>query len=192
MYSEKSFQEETVDTYRVILTNSYNDLLGAHGKIVSLFVDKDELYALTDRAAWFIPTRPQRLTTNESNIYVGTGDVLSIPPRRLSSPSNAYGGTTQRNSVLSTEFGTIYADDVTGKVFHLSDGLREISSEGMLNFFEEELSLKLVEYLSSLGTTYPHIDATTSPYSVGIQTTYDPRYKRIILHKRDFTPVSSK
>ena len=95
------------DNYRIIKTNSYTDLDGSSGPLVELFTDKDQLYALTTQSAWMLPIRPQTLQTNESSIYVGTGDVLSVPPRRLATPDFAYGGTQHKQSVVSTEFGTV-------------------------------------------------------------------------------------
>lgn len=192
MYSEKSFLEETTDNYRKFLANNRNDLLGEEGAITNLIVDKDQLYALTPRALWFIPTRPQSLQSNESTIYVGTGEVLSIPPKRMITADHAYGGSTEQLSVLSTEFGTIYVDTVGRKIFLLSSQLQEISQDGINNFFEDNIELSLPkQYKRLTGNTYAFTNPTHQ-YGVGFITTYDPRYKRIIVHKKDYELIESK
>jgi len=175
--------------YRVFKTNSYRDLDGAWGPVTDIFTDKSQLYASTPKALWFIPTSPQRLTTNESNIYVGTGDILSIPPSLVSSTLQGYGGSTYQHTRIGTEFGNFLIDDRSRKIFHLADGLKEISAKGMSNFFEENLSLQLdKEVYSQTGThyqkTYPH-----SVDGIGYQISYDPKFRRVIVSKKDYKPL---
>lgn len=192
MYSEKSFLEETSDNYRKFLANNRNDLLGSEGSITNLVVDKDQLYALTSRALWFIPTRPQSLQSNEATIYVGTGEALSIPPKRMITADHAYGGSTEQLSVLSTEFGTLYVDTVGRKIFLLAGQLREISQDGINSFFEDNIEITFSkQYKRITGNAYPYTNPTHK-YGVGFSTVYDPRYKRIIIHKKDYELIESK
>lgn len=177
------------DLYRVIKPNSYRDLPGSSGSITDLLVEKDKLYCRTPKGLWFLPTNPQRLTTNEDNIYVGTGDKLSIPPTRLASPEYGYGGSTYRWTKVSTEFGTVFIDDRSKKIFQLSDQLGELTSKGMSNFFQENLKLFLDDVMQeSLGINYP-IKSPIADQGIGFLITYDPQYRRIIVHKTDYEPV---
>ena len=175
--------------YRVFKTNSYRDLDGAWGSITDLFTDKSQLYCSTPKALWFIPTSPQRLTTNESNIYVGTGDILSVPPSLISSTLQGYGGSTYQHTRTSTEFGNFLIDDRSRKILHLADGLKEISAKGMSNFFEENLPLQLDKAVySQTGVhyqkLYPH-----SHEGIGYQIAYDPKFRRVIVSKKDYKPL---
>lgn len=192
MSSQKSFQEELTDSYRDIRTNNYTDILGSQGKIVKLAIDKDEMYCITSRYPIFVPTKTQRLTTNEDNIYVGTGDTLAIPPQRMVSTPSAYAGTSQRNAFVSNEYGLFYVDDITGKVIHIASGVNEISAQGMSAFFEENLPLQLKDQLNGLGISYPYTESTSSPYSIGVSLGWDPRFKRLLLHKRDYRLIEDK
>ncbi len=187
-YSEKSFQDNTLDKYKVFLPNNFRDLPGETLRITNLIVDKDELMAHTPKALYFIPTHPQTLQTNEDSVFLGTGDVLSMPPKRLTSTTYAYGGSSDAFATKTTEFGTFFVDDLSGKVFLFSKGLEEISEYGMRNFFENSLPLSLNAYFKTLNSTeYPHM-SPTHPWGVGYTATYDTRHRRYILHKRDYYP----
>lgn len=180
-YSEKSLQEQRADGYKNFLGLNYRDLLAEHGELTNLFVDKDRLYAHTDKALWFVPTRPQQLQTNESTLFVQSGDFLSIAPKRLVSTDYGYGGSTNKWSTIVTEFGTLFIDSRMGKVFLMREGLQEISQDGMRNWFENNLT---IEFLKDW-PDYPY-NSTHHKNGVGFIATYDPRYRRIIIHKRDF------
>jgi len=186
MYSEKSFQEELVDNYLIVKANNYRDLDGDSGPITRLFTDKDNLFALSTKALWTVPTRPQTLQTSEGTIYVGTGDALALPPKRVVYPGFAYGGTKDILSLVSTEYGSVWADSLTGKVFHWRGQLEEISSNGMRNWFEENTKSKIKEqmFAFSLENNIPSVP--TDLYGVGLVGTYDPRYRRYILSFRDY------
>lgn len=186
VYSQKSFQEEKTDNYKQFLSNNYLDLDGSTGEINYLFKDKDQLYALTDKSIYFLPVRPQTIQSNESNIYIGTGDVLSIPPKRLATTDYAYSGTKDVWSVKTTEFGTIYCDSSNGRVFHLANGLNEISNIGMRNFFHKNLpSLFKTQFKQITDIDYPKV-VTTDINGIGITAGYDPRYRLYYLTKKDY------
>lgn len=191
-YSKKDNLESTVDNYRIFLANNYRNLDGYGEEIVQLLVDKDELYALCKNYTYYIPTRPQEVKTDASVAYIGTGAELSVPPKRLSTTTYSYGGCDNPLSVISTEFGTVWVNAFTGKIFKLSDSMGEISSIKMSSFFEAQLSSALNKaYREVTGQDYPYIWQTTSTKGVGVIVTYDPRFKRLILHKKDYTPLFS-
>jgi hypothetical protein len=184
-YSKQSYQEEVTDNYKIFSALNYHDLDGSTGDINALVIDKDELYALTN-TVWFIPTRPQTIQSSESTIYLGTGERLSIPPKRMISSNHIYGGTKFKHSVVNTEFGTFYADSETGKVFKLSNSIEEISSEGLKAFFRSNLKLKLNELFKAEGGIEYPIQTTTHTDGIGIMATYDPIHQNYILTKKDY------
>lgn len=189
-YSKKDNLESTTDNYRIFLANNYRNLDGYGEEIVQLLVDKDELYALCKNYTYYIPTRPQEVKTDASVAYIGTGAELSVPPKRLSTTTYSYGGCDNPLSVISTEFGTVWVNAFTGKVFKLSDSMGEISSIKMSSFFEEQLPSALNKaYRELTGEDYSYTWQTTSNKGVGVIATYDPRFKRLILHKKDYTPL---
>ena len=182
--SEKSFQTEISDRYRIFKANNFTDLNGDCGGIEDLRVDNDNLYAFTYNYPVFIPTKPQTLQTNETLTYVGTGEIFSIPPRKMASTSYPYGGCRDWMGIITTEFGTFYPDSEQGKIYQLGNP-PSLMTQGITNWLEENLPFKIDEqFYELLGYKYPWRYPTNG---IGISSTYDPRHKRYILTKNDYT-----
>jgi len=146
-------------------------------------VADDNLYALTYNYPVFIPTRPQTIQTNENLTYVGTGEIFSIPPKRLTTTDYPYGGCRDFMSVVTTDFGTFYADSEHGKVHRLGNPVTDINA-GISNWLEQNLPFKIDEqFYQLLGIKYPWRYSTNG---IGIVSTYDPRHKRYIITKNDY------
>lgn len=188
-YSEQSFQEENTDNYRAILVNNYTDIMGDQGEITNIFVDRDRLFVQTSKSLWQIQTKPNEIVSSESTIFVGTGSFLSIPPRRLVSTDYGYGGSTEKWATKTTEFGTFIADTNLGKILLLDEGLKEISQNGVRSWFEDNMNIELSQQFYELtGLQYPNTEPV-GPYGVGIRGTFDPRYRKYIISKRDVTII---
>lgn len=186
-YSEQSFQEEQTDNYRAYLVNNYTDLMGDQGEITNLFIDRDRLFSQTRKALWQIQTRPNEIVTSEETIFVGAGTFLSIPPRKLVSTEYGYGGSTQKWATITTEFGTSIVDSTSGKIFLMDQGLKEIGQAGIRNWLEENLEIEFaIQFKRLTGIEYPCQEPVTDK-GIGIRTVYDPRHRRLIFHKRDFS-----
>lgn len=189
-YSERSFQEETVDNYLAILPNNYTDIMGDQGPITNMFIDKDRLFVHSNKSLWNIQTRPNEISTTEDTLFIGAGDFLSIPPRKLMSTEYGYGGSNEKWATVTTEAGTIFCDSNQGKVFMFTNSFEEISATGMTSFFENKLKSHFKKEFKELtGEDFPNVHALND-HSIGVIATYDPRYKRYIVHKKDFKITS--
>ena len=185
-YSEQDTLESDRDYFLTIRPNNYRELSGSTGVITDLFTNKDNMYALTTNTAYYIPYQAQRLTSDINDIYIGSGEVFSTNPREFKSTDFSFGGCNHFKSRIVTEYGPVYIDSLSGRVILLGEGLNDISNNGMRSFFQNEGKLLfLKEFKQYLGYDYPHI-SSSSPVGIGYLTTYDPRYKRVIIHKRDF------
>jgi len=186
--SQKNYQESSLDNYRIFKDGDRNDLPGVSGNISSLLVYQDNLYALCARDIYMIPINAQTIQTSESLAYLGTGERLAIPPRRLSSTTYPYGGSQHLFSNMVTEFGAIYVDALSNKIIMLTpNGMQEISAHGMRKFFQRNMNFDLnTQFLQQLGISYPFLDNTTYEYGLGYYVTYDPEFKRIIITKKDY------
>lgn len=193
VYSEQGNQEQTRDTYRIFLANNYRDLPANTGEITNLFINFDELYAHTKQSLYKIITKPYQLNTSQTTLYVGTGEFFSVPPRELISTQYGYGGSNCKWGTITTEFGTVYVDDLTGKIFLLTQNQKEISMQGMRNWFEENTELQLDKQWKRLfGEEYPKVNQPALLNGIGFVTTYDPRHKRIIITKKDYKIIEEK
>lgn len=186
-YSNTDNTESTVDLYRQIKPNNYKDIDGTYGPITDLFRAFNNLYLTTNQTIKLLPTKPQALETDLSNIFIGTGDVLSLPLQSITSPDFAMGGLQHFKARTSTEFGTFYIDEYSGRPLLLTSNLNDLS-KGLRNFWENNGQLKLITQVKKLtNSIYTHNNTITG---VGYMTTYDPRFKRLIIHKRDYEIVS--
>lgn len=191
-YSETGNQEEKTDNYRTFYANNYRDLPAHTGPITNLFINFDDLYAHTALGIYKIITKPYQINTNQATLYVGTGEFFSVPPRQLVSVDYGYAGSTQKFATKATEYGTVFVDDSTGKVFILTDQLKEISLEGMRNWFEENLELKFNKaYKDQYGIDYPLRNQPGMPSGIGVLTTFDPRHKFVYITKIDYEPLTT-
>jgi len=187
IYSETGNQEARVDNYRIFLANNYRDLPANTGEITNLFVNFDELYAHTDKSLFRIITKPYQINTDQTTLYVGTGEFFSVPPREMVSIDYGYTGSKCKWGTKSTEFGTIFINDLTGKVFVLDQQLKELSDNGLRNWFTENINLNLdKQYRKLFGKDYPLTNQPAIKNGTGFFTTYDPRHKRIIITKKDY------
>lgn len=185
-YSEKDTQETLEDKSRIVLPNNYKDLNGLSGPITDLFVNFDNLYATTTNSTYFVPTNPQVFQTDTSDVYIGTGQVLSIPPRELKNTAYAFGGQQYFKSRVNTEYGTFFVDAISKRPLFLKDNLEDLSLTGLRNHWQEQGDIKFVQQFTQLTDTDFPFKSTTSPAGIGYISTYDPRFKRLIVHKRDF------
>jgi len=185
-YSQQDNNESQRDYYRTILPNNYQDINGA-SQIQDLFINFDKMYALSTTSAFLLHTRPQTIQASEGLAYLGTGEVLSIPANQLKTTEYAFGGTTSPFSRVTTEYGTFYMDDLSCRPLLISDELNDLSLKGMRNYFQNNAGFKFVKQLKELtGEAMPWLSTSAG---IGYISTYDPRYKRIIVHKSDYTIV---
>lgn len=185
-YSEIDNQETTQDFSRIVYSNNYQDLNGLSGEITDLFVNFDKLYATTLNSVFLIPVNTQTIQTDLSTVYLGTSSTLAIPAQELKNTAYGFGGQMYFKSRVNTEYGTFYVDSASKRPILLSSQIEDISLSGMRNFWQENAEVQFETQFFQLTGEYYNIKSTSSPIGVGYISTYDPRYKRIIVHKRDF------
>lgn len=185
-YSQADDIERRKDAYLTIFENNYRDIDGNSGPITDLFLNFNDLYVNTPYTPYIIPTNTQILNVQDSDIILGSSSVLAIPPKPLKNADIGYGGTNFWKSRSSSEHGTVWVDDESGRVMLLSKNLEDLSLKGKRNFFQENGKIKWLQQFKDItGEDYPN-ESLASELGVGYISTYDPRYKRVIIHKRDF------
>jgi hypothetical protein len=186
-WSEQSFQEETVDNYRVFLPNNFKDIEGEHGSITDLFRMGNALFVHCKEVLWQLPQNIQERVTTEVVSFIGTGDFFSIPPRKVLDDNLGSGGTQHKWASVKTKYGFIFVNEVENKVYLLGDKLREISNEGVRNWFELNLrSFLSQQFYVALGVPYPNDNNPANPSGTGYLAAFDTRHNRYILTKKDY------
>ena len=189
-FSPQSFSEEISDTYRINFLDDYIDTPSHKGGIVGARYKNNKLYVHTPQATFIYQPNPQFVNTDQNTAYLNTGDFLSIPPNELLETTVGYAGAQFKQSFISTQYGDVWIDSNRGHIFLLSgEGLNEITKKGMSFWFQENLPIRWLEQYGLIsGAIWPYIN-TTGKNGVGVSCAYDPYYKRLIIHKRDYIPL---
>jgi hypothetical protein len=184
LFSQRDDQEDSIDSYRIFLANDYRKIDELGTQINKVLANGDNLYVWTDHHLYMVPTKPQQIQTNEDTIYLGTGDRLAIPPRKMLSLMPTYGGSQQIQGIIRTPVGIFFACPNRGSVYQLGgQGMQEISAMRMKTWFRDHLPLQLKKYGD---VNAEHIQGEQT---VGVALAYDPFHNRIIVQKKDYKPL---
>ena len=233
------------DNYLIYEAGNYRDVGKAKGPIENIANQNSKLLIKTRKALFYTLGR-EIINTENSESYVGAGDIFAVKPKESVS-SDSYGGGIGRFSDVITQYGYMYADATNGIVYVAApasaakgDSINEISNEGLQIFFRTELKFKLPEQLYNkyyslipeyntpvvafylkdwyvkfngeiwksnvdftvTSLTYPGqssvwdkvdfytlTDNTTDIQGIGIHATFDYKYRRYILAKKDYNFV---
>lgn len=187
-YSQQSFQEETIDNYRIFLPNNYRDIESEHGEITDLFRRLDNLYVHCEEALWLLPKNLQERVTGQITSFIGTGSFFDVPPKPVSDDDLGSGGSQHKLATVKTKKGVFFANQKENKLYWLDDeGLKLISIIGMQSYFMNNLYSFFNEVFYSItGYDYPYLDNPSNFNGLGLIATYDNYYNRIILSKKDY------
>lgn len=187
-WSEEDLQE-TYDSNRTFRVNNYKDLPTNGGVIRSAFVHNYQLYIRTVESLWIQPTSAEQLITNNSLIYLGTGEFLEQDARELVSSENASIGGYTRYTNLRNEVGTLLINDIKGDIYIFGDKLGNITA-GNRNFFKNHLPVKLYDQFYNLtNTEFPKDNPANH---VGVIAAYDDRHARFIITKQDYRIIEDQ
>ncbi len=194
IFSPKSFDEESFDLYRVNLVNDSITIPAHRGSITGLKYQNNLLLVHTENSLFILQPNPQSLNTDVSQVYLTTGGFLSLPPSEIIQDDIGYAGMQSKQHCCETPNGHAWCDQKRGQVFLFNVKLEELSHEnsGMSQWFKQELpSAMLQSYYDVMESDYPN----TSTYDfvnngVGLIMYYDPRFKRLIISKKDYKPVN--
>ena len=179
-YSEIGNPYDTEDYFRIVKPNNYVIIDSEVGTITKLILDNDRLFVLCSKGLLFLPLKTQVMKSNEGNVHLGTGEFLSIPPKKIGNVDINFNGSEYEQSVVTTEVGTFYAN--AEKVLLLSgEQVIDIGSLKLKAYFANNLTMLLNKEMGS------YFNAKMDIREVFINATYDKLNKRIILIKRDFS-----
>jgi len=185
VYSEKSYQEDLVDNFKIFPANNYRDLSPNTGEIYNVFRESDQLYIRTTQSCWYIPSKYQELQTGNDAVFIGTGEFLSLPPKELTSVVNGYNGGQTSLDLVTNEYGAFYADTSSGIVFQLKGGQQKSIIEGNRLWFENNLPFNLLNHTNQFSL----LDSPTDTNGIGLIGVYDATHRRYILTKKDYYPI---
>lgn len=173
IYSNVGTNEDTSDSFLKFKPLNYIDLPNDKGEIIAID-DKDKfLVVRTTNSCFVIPINFQTLKTDSNTTYIGTGEFLSLTPTELNKSDIGYGGQQDEFASCNTPFGLFWIDNNKGSLLSFTQGIKEISLEGMYHFLRNELPIK----------NFKGVDISKT------EITYDDKYKRLIISKIDYEPT---
>jgi hypothetical protein len=192
-WSEQSFQEEKIDNYRVFLPNNYRDIEGEHGEITGMYKIGNSLYINTREATYQLPQSHQERVTGEIISFIGTGEFFSLPPRKIVDADEGSVGTQHKWANIKTPNGMFLVNELEGNVYLHAEKLKNISNNGMRNWFKNNLTPNLTKQLFIKFTVnFPFANNPVNPNGIGYLSVYDNRHERIILTKKDYKITQTK
>ena len=194
IYSNKSFSDSSILDKRIFLANNSTEIPNKFGEVTNMFTDSDQLWIHAERSLFKQQTKPNELKAGSSTIFLGVGEIFSIPPQQIRTIETGYAGSKHKFATSTTEMGTYFVSAEEGKIFLIQGGnLKEISAEGNRMWFNKNLPMVFEEQYKRLtGNDYTCVEGTADDTSVGFMSAYDRENKRWILHKKDYRVINEE
>ena len=182
--STKHDTTSIIDNYRVFLANQFRDLPKNRGELWKLASFSNLLYFHMEESLFAAQGKQTMEMKDGSEAFVGSGDIFAQEPNELVQTEGGFGGTQSQWASLTTRYGYFFVDASSKKVFMMKDSLLEISNLGMGDWFRDNLKFELESYNFSAKCG---LDNPINGF--GFHAIYDPKFKRILLTKRELVPT---
>ena len=184
--SAKADPTSLIDNWRIFLANQFKDLPKNRGELWKLASFNNLLYFHMEETLYAAKGKQSMQMKDGSEAFVGSGDIFQQEPDEIVQTQDGFGGTQSQYAALTTRHGYFFVDIQQGKVFLMTDQLQEISKLGMENWFRDNIPLQLF----SFGMTET-CDMDNPIVGFGYHSIWDPKYRRIILTKREYIPTQN-
>lgn len=177
------------DKYRRYLALEFKDVPRNRGSIWDIFTLGSVLYIHTEKSLFVTKGKENLQLGGATQAFIGSGDIFAQEPDELMPTAEGYGGTDAQFASITTRYGHFYVNRQARKVLMFSSQIEELSSIGMEKWFLDNIPYVLEDYGVDLDqSTVVFTDAPTDMF--GFTAAYDPKYKRIILTKRERVPTA--
>jgi hypothetical protein len=112
----------------------------------------------------------QTMKTSTEDVTIGSGTLFAIEPKEILSSELGYLGSQNMFGCGITKLGYIFFDAKQGKIFAVGKEIKELSSQGLRNYFNDNFKSETI---------------SDNPFiSTGVNMAYDEQYNRLILSKK--------
>lgn len=174
--SDEDNYETDEDGWLKFRTNNYLNMPRHTGALTNIVTLSNNMYAHTENNLWRIFLSEDKLLTDTSKIYIGSGSIFGQTPMYLYAAEEGAMGLQQRRGTLLNEQGYFFIDNKSGTIFRYDGEKPEAINTGISNWLKETLT-KL----------YP-LENFTNPAGIGWHMTYDHRHNRVIITVKEFFP----
>lgn len=174
---------ETIETNNIrrFLSNNYKEMLNDRGEIIALRGTNKVLY-IQQRYSLFIASIKDKLSTNEGETYIGTGDIFDrIPEEVLYNSNKGFIGCSCKFGTKIIKSGYVVIDDIKGNIFIVNDKAIDITEAYMNNYFNTNSNLAPFYTLDRFGNKQPMDNPFTQ---IGYLIGFDREYNRLFFTKK--------
>lgn len=172
------------DPYLFFKPLDAKDLTFENGKLISVdAIENQKILVRFENNTRVYNAYSTVRANNGATLILGSGDIFNNY-QEFSASALGYIGS-QTSEMLNTPFGHIIVDAKRGNIFNLKsggEGVDELTKDGMRNWFSENLPFKILEY-------FPTINVDNTYDKFGITLSYDNRFKRFFITKKDAVPL---
>ena len=186
--SAKRDTTSLTDNYRIFLANQFKDAPKNRGELWKLSSFNNLLYFHMEESLYVTKGKQQMQMKDGTEAFVGSGDIFQQDPDEIMQADKGYGGTQSQWAALTTNYGYFFVDVNSRKVFLMQDKLTEVSNTGLENWFKDNLPFALEQY--SFNATCLNKIFDNPIIGLGLTAIYDPKFKRILLTKKDLKPTA--
>ncbi len=184
IYSLQAQDEFKKDFWKVFLANNYKDFskittikpINQTGAIIFFPYKSPQLFRGVDTLQTDLNTK----------ITIGDGGLFNQSPQNIvnSDLSNEYGSCESAKSVINTPAGLFFISQAQGKIFQFSEGLVNISDQGMKWWFNKYLPSVLIKQFPELENS---VLSDNTVVGIGCQSIYDPNDDVVYFCKKDYS-----
>jgi hypothetical protein len=181
LYSLPQNDESSIDTWSLFLTNNYKDFIDNISGVKN-FAKTGVFITFKNSSPLVFQGVDQLETTSGTKVTLGDGGLFAQTPQAIviADKPYEYGSSQGNRSVISTPAGLFYLSQNQGKVFTYSNGLNEISQNGLKWWFSIFMPYKITEDFPE----YPHLNNPVA--AVGCQSIYDSQNSIVYFCKKDY------
>lgn len=181
IYSLPQQQQSFKDSWYVYLANNYKEFKNQISGVKN-FAKTGIFITFKNSSPLVIQGIDQLQTESGTKITIGDGGLFAQTPQSVIIADDAYeyGSSQNRRSVISTPAGMFYMSQNQGKIFQYTQGITEISSEGLKWWYTLFMPYKLTEDFPD----YPHQDNPVA--GIGCQSVFDNQNSVLYFCKKDY------
>ena len=181
IYSLPQQQQSFKDSWYVYLANNYKEFKNQISGVKN-FAKTGIFITFRNASPLVIQGIDQLQTEAGTKITIGDGGLFAQTPQSIVIADDAYeyGSSQNRRSVISTPAGMFYMSQNQGKIFQYTQGITEISSEGLKWWYTLFMPYKLTEDFPN----YPHQDNPVA--GIGCQSVFDNQNSILYFCKKDY------
>jgi hypothetical protein len=175
--------EDILDNWIRFKALDYKDLTKTRGELVDIRYLGNYRTLFRMEQAVLMDTLYAQIGSSEGALSLGSGKMFEKEPTEMLATDNGYGGTCSQLAFSSTPAGAFFPDADRGKVFTITDGLKEIT-KGLSDWFSENLPFKLSQQIPGISK-----DNASNPNGIGLLCEWDEANRRWFLTKKDYSLV---